>query len=170
MFGQGSVVSEGHVMQAVLLGRSGNKADGLWSAELGGRPETLKREKGRSACLKWERLMEWIGALKVGRITFSHVAACVEEDAYLWLVSVTLSGCQEHGACFTVRQCWGGGLTSSRLHLWLKLLWGTASGLNSEMQTDYSQKIITAMSINPICWIGKVMLKRSAGSTGVLMG
>lgn len=32
---------------------------------------------------------------------FSHVPACAEEDAYLWLASVAFSGCQEHGARFT---------------------------------------------------------------------
>lgn len=32
------------------------------------------------------------------------------------------------------------------------------------MQIDYSHKIITAMIINPICWIREVMLKRSTGS------
>lgn len=45
-----------------------------------------------------------------------------------------------------------------------QLLQGTASGLDSGMQIDYSHKIITAMIINPICWIREVMLKRSTGS------
>lgn len=36
-----------------------------------------------------------------GSFSFSHVPACAEEDAYLWLASVPVSGCQEHGACFT---------------------------------------------------------------------
>lgn len=58
----------GHVIRAVLLGKSGNKADGLWSVEPSSRPETLKQpvwsESGR---LLWKsgelrsvvRLPEW---------------------------------------------------------------------------------------------------------------
>lgn len=71
----------GHVIPAVLLGKSGNKAEGLWSAEPGGRPETLKQRRGGPPV--WSESAWWSG------ITFSHVAAWAEEDAHLlsaWLL------------------------------------------------------------------------------------
>lgn len=51
----------GHVIRAVLLGKSGNKADGLWSAEPGCGPETLKQRRGGQ--LVWSGSAWWSGRL-----------------------------------------------------------------------------------------------------------
>lgn len=93
-----------------------------WSRWVGRQTtETLKREKGRPACLKWERLIVWTGALKVGALRWVMCPPVRKKMLISGLPAwLLVGGCQEHRVCASLdRGWWGGGLISSHPHLWL---------------------------------------------------
>lgn len=68
-----------------------------WAAD----HRNIEAREGEANLFEARALDRVIQCFESGSSMFSHVPACAEEDAYLWLASMALSGCQEHGACFT---------------------------------------------------------------------
>ena len=81
--------------------------------------ETLKREKGKPTCLKRERLIEWFSALKVWALCSVMCLPVRKKMLISGLPAWLLVGAKNMERASQDRGWCGGGLTSSRLHLWL---------------------------------------------------